>query len=112
MNIRKEKIRETISDLKDNGFIQTLDRVCTYSENADLYFLKVKDSTNKFVVVNHYGKNLKAEYQWLDLWLSTFENQEDIGRKHPTANEMIKRHFDIDRDLNLLLKILETSDSK
>jgi len=109
MDTRKEKIRETISDLKDNGFIQTLDKVCTYSENADLYFMKVKGSENKFVVVNHYGKGLKDEYQWLDLWLSTFENQEDIGRKHPIANEMVKRHFDTESDFEILKRTLYNS---
>lgn len=112
MDTRKDKIRETISDLKDNGFIQTLDRITTYSENADLYFMQVIGSENEFVVLNHYCKKCRVEFQGFDLWVSTFEKQEDIGRKPPISNQMIKRCFDIDRDLKLLLQTLKTSIGK
>ncbi|HRK82945.1 MAG TPA: hypothetical protein PLZ12_15985 [Saprospiraceae bacterium] len=104
----KKNILELIAELERQGFSKTVDSNNDYSTEADLYYRYIGD--NRYIVFNHYNKNSKYDLQGFDCRISTYNSENEIGKKEAIQIEGVLRSFQVKRDWNLIAGLLISSD--
>lgn len=93
-----DQISSTLYWLK--GYANQVDEDHDFSLNAMLYFRKTK--SGKYVVINHFNRNKKIEFQGFDSWLCEYYETEEPGRWAPKTISEIKLGLKLPDDLRLL----------
>lgn len=100
MNRENKNVLSIIEKVIDLGFRKTVDHYSTFSNNADLYYLKVSD--NQYIVLNHYCKNDAPNLQGFDSWICTFDEENQIGNSQPLTIKQIKLSVTLPEDWHLV----------
>ena len=96
--MNNNQISDTLSWLR--GFSNRIDENDDFSQNAMLYYRKLK--SGKYIVVNHFNRNRKVELQGFDSWLCEYVSGEEPGIGSPISIESIKLGIKLPQDKNLI----------
>lgn len=93
-----------LAELKRYGFSETVDSINEYSIEADLYYRSI--GGKRYLVFNHYNKKRKADLQGFDCWISTYNSENEIGKKKAIQIEDVRLSFQVERDWHLIASLL------
>uniref|UniRef100_UPI00404B081B hypothetical protein n=1 Tax=Fulvivirga sp. TaxID=1931237 RepID=UPI00404B081B len=96
--MKRNHISETLYWLK--GFANKIDENDDFSENAMLFYRKCKNG--KYVVINHFKRKDRIEFQGFDSWICDYRVNAEPGIDSPIEIKQIKLGLKLPEDLSVL----------
>lgn len=100
----KKNIVGALAELERHRFSKTVDSINEYSTEADLYYRNI--GGKRYLVFNHYNKKRRADLQGFDCWISTYNSENEIGKKKAIQTEDVRLSFQVERDWHLVASLL------
>jgi hypothetical protein len=101
----QKRIQATLDFLRQCRFEKRVDVLKEYTAHGEeLYCIPL--AGRQCLVAQHYNSKKRVEFQGFTLWLSEYENYQDIGKREAISIINLKQSFNPEKDKSVVVSYL------